>query len=413
MGVKEDNGVRHRASMSQGPTGTGGRRWAVRIAHVSDCFVPRLGGIEMQVNDLTRRQQQIGLEPEVLTATPLPHRMAGRHFPVPVHRFGIPLPAEIANNPIPSRPLRTALRAGSFDLVHVHAGVGSPFAAAGVRVALELGLPVTVTVHCLPASFRLPSVLTPWTTPDIARRIALTAVSEAAAAPLRRQTGAVVTVVPNGLDPHEWAAAAPPSGATERDPSVVHAVATMRLSVRKRPLPLLAAVLAARQQLAPAVTLRLSVFGDGKLAPRMRRYLSRHHMHDTVTLAGRVDRDRLKEIYRDADLFIAPAFLESFGIAALEARCAGLPVVAMRGTGITEFVADGVEGLLADGDAGMSAALVKLARDASLRTAIARHNRTTAPPTAWPAVLERVNQEYARAFSIHRAVSDSAGRPGR
>ncbi len=383
----------------------------MRVAHVSDCFVPRLGGIEMQVNDLTRRQREIGLEPAVLTATPLPRRMRGRQFPVPVHRFGIPLPAEIANNPVPSLPLRKALRAGHYDVVHVHAGVGSPFAAAGVRVALELGLPVTVTVHCLPASFRLPSILVPWTTPAIARRIALTAVSEAAAAPLRERTGTTVTVVPNGLDPHEWATSPPTGDAAERSPSGVHAVATMRLSVRKRPLPLLAAVLAAQQQLGPTVTLRLSVFGDGKLAPRMRRFLARHRMQDTVTLAGRVDRGQLKDIYRKADLFIAPAFLESFGIAALEARCAGLPVVAMRGTGITEFVADRTEGLLADGDAGLTAALVELAKDVTLRTSIARHNRTTAPPTAWPAVLERVNQEYARAISIRRALSGSTGSP--
>ena len=71
-------------------------------------------------------------------------------------------------------------------------------------------------------------------------------------------------------------------------------------------------------------------------------------MPDTVTLAGRVDRDELKEIYRGPTSSSRPRFLESFGIAALEARCAGLPVVAMRGTGITEFVADRREGLLAD-----------------------------------------------------------------
>ncbi len=70
---------------------------------------------------------------------------------------------------------------------------------------------------------------------------------------------------------------------------------------------------------------------------------------------------------RRSDLFVAPAFLESFGIAALEARCAGLPVLAMRGTGITEFVADRREGLLADGDAAMAAALVEISRDAELR----------------------------------------------
>lgn len=375
----------------------------MRVAHISDCFVPRLGGIEMQVNDLTRRQQAQGLTPEVITATPLPRRMAGRTFQVPIHRFGIPLPAEIANNPIPSRPIRKALRAGDYDLVHVHAGVGSPFAAAGVRVALDLGFPVAVTVHCLPARFRLPDVLTPWATPEIARRIALSAVSHAAAAPLRARTGGPVTVVPNGLDPQDWAIEP-----AERDPGVVEVVSTMRLSVRKRPLPMLAMVRAAQARLArqqSAVTLRLTVFGDGKLMPRMRRYVHRHGMTGTVRLAGRVDRAELTEIYRRADVFLAPAHLESFGIAALEARCAGLPVVAMRATGITEFVADRQEGLLADDDAQMSDALVELATDAGLRASIAEHNRTTAPPTAWSTVLATVEREYQRAMAIRGATA--------
>jgi glycosyltransferase involved in cell wall biosynthesis len=370
----------------------------VRIAHVSDCFVPRLGGIEMQVNDLTRRQQEAGLEPEVITATPLPRRMRGKAFAVPVHRYGIPIPAEIANNPIPSRPIEKALRRGNFDLVHVHAGVGSPFAAAGVRVALKMGFPVAVTVHCLPASFRLPAILTPWSTPGIARRIALNAVSEAAAKPLRERTGVQVSVVPNGLDPQDWAVG--PIEGRGIDKSVVHAVSTMRLSVRKRPLQLLAAVHAAQQELGPAVSLRLSVFGDGKLMPRMRRYLSRNGMTETVTLAGRIDREKLKSMYQQADLFIAPAFLESFGIAALEARCAGLPVLAMRGTGITEFIEDGREGLLVDGDEAMTAALVRISLNSELRRAIAEHNRITQPPTAWPKVLDRVNDEYARAIAV-------------
>ena len=46
-------------------------------------------------------------------------------------------------------------------------------------------------------------------------------------------------------------------------------------------------------------------------------------------------------------MFVAPANLESFGIAALEARCAGLPVLAKANSGIREFVSDEREGLLA------------------------------------------------------------------
>ena len=255
-------------------------------------------------------------------------------------------------------------------------------------------------MHCLPASFRLPDVLTPWSHTEDRPADRLNAVSEAAAAPLRERTGVQVSVVPNGLDPQDWAVDPPErSSAT----AVVHAVSTMRLSVRKRPLQLLAAVHAAQQRtgtrcLPSAVDLRRR-----KTHAPHAQYISHNGMTDTVTLAGRIDRGQLKTDYREADLFIAPAFLESFGIAALEARCAGLPVLAMRGTGITEFVEDGREGLLADGDDAMAAALIRISRDDELRHGIAEHNRITQPPTAWPKVLDRVNDEYARAMSIRAA----------
>ena len=119
----------------------------------------------MQVNDLTRRQLDVGLQPEVITATPLPAD-AGPPFPVPVHRYGIPIPAEIANNPMPSRPIEKALRRGQFR--RRARARRRRVAVRGGRCAdrPEMGLPVTVTVHCLPAAFRLPSWLIPWSTPE-------------------------------------------------------------------------------------------------------------------------------------------------------------------------------------------------------------------------------------------------------
>ena len=36
---------------------------------------------------------------------------------------------------------------------------------------------------------------------------------------------------------------------------------------------------------------------------------------------------------RRADVYVAPAVLESFGLAALEARCVGLPVVGVSAAG--------------------------------------------------------------------------------
>ena len=63
------------------------------------------------------------------------------------------------------------------------------------------------------------------------------------------------------------------------------------------------------------------------------------------------------------------------------------------------------KGLLADGDGAMAAALVEISANTELRRTIAEHNRTSHPPTAWPTVLDRVNDEYARAVTIRAAVA--------
>jgi glycosyltransferase EpsF len=49
-----------------------------------------------------------------------------------------------------------------------------------------------------------------------------------------------------------------------------------------------------------------------------------------------------------SDVFLFPSFFEGFGLAALEANAAALPVVASRVPGLTEAVVDGQTALLHD-----------------------------------------------------------------
>src|SRR5699024_10015787 len=95
------------------------------------------------------------------------------------------------------------------------------------------------------------------------------------------------------------------------------------------------------------------------------------------------------------------------GLAALEARAAGLAVVAQRGTGVEEFVTHEREGLLGSDDAQLTAALVRLAEDPDLLDRIRTHNRAQAPPMSWPEVIGRAEELYARARGL---VGWAAGR---
>ena len=102
-----------------------------------------------------------------------------------------------------------------------------------------------------------------------------------------------------------------------------------------------------RAGLPDDVAVRVVIVGDGPLLGLLRDRIAGWGMQDWVEAPGALDHHQIRALYEQADVFVAPATLESFGIAALEARASGLAVVARAGTGVADFVTDGVEGLLA------------------------------------------------------------------
>ncbi|WP_084958984.1 glycosyltransferase family 4 protein [Thermoactinospora rubra] len=364
----------------------------MRILHVSDCYLPRLGGIEVQVADLVRMQRERGHEVEVATAT-RGEALAG------VHRIVARVPFDLPVHPRGVGRLTRLMALRRPDVVHVHTGAVSPFAWMGVRAAVRAGLPVVVTVHSMwdPVTagvYRLLRLAYGW------HRWGLvgTAVSTAAAAPIRAVAGrrVPVHVVSNGLDLSGWRATTAPAA----HDGEVHIVAVGRLAPRKQPVRLLELLRRVRAGVPASVPLRATVIGDGPARGSMERYLARHGMTGWVSLPGRYTREQIAKVLASADVFVAPAPRESFGIAALEARAAGLPVVARAQSGVADFVRHGREGLLGRSFAELVACVTRLAADGELRASIAAHNRA-AEPTAgsWPVVLDSFDRCYAEAVA--------------
>jgi glycosyltransferase involved in cell wall biosynthesis len=271
------------------------------------------------------------------------------------------------------------------------------------RVTTAMGLPTTMTWHCmlgaLEPALRVAGYVGRWAE----RGVAMNAVSRVAAAPLQRIIGSAgqVRVLPNGIDVARWAApaGAPPRRADDGTPGI-RMVSAMRLAGRKRPLQLLRLVRRVRDLAGGAVPLHLDVLGEGPQRSRLERYVARHGLEGVVFLPGRVAREELSDRYAAADIYIAPGRLESFGIAALEARTAGLPVVGRAGSGIEEFVLDGVNGYLTADDEAMARAVARLVSDGGLRSAMAAYNREHPPEQSWDEVVAGAEAEYERARSL-------------
>jgi len=398
---------------------------SVKVALLSDCYLPRLGGIEVQTHDLARHLVSLGHEVEVFTATPGPQGQ--RHGEVTVldgirvHRLAVHLPWELPVNPLAPRELRRRLVSGGFDVAHVQTGVVSPFAWDSTRVTVGLGLPTAMTWHCMLGSvapvFGAAGFIRRWA----ARGVAMSAVSGVAAAPLRELVGpaATVSVLPNGIDVARWrpagSAHSTEAGSASTSPSSVQnlrptspssvqnlrplrLVTAMRLAARKRPRALVELV-ARAERLAGPGSLTLTILGEGPDRARVESYLREHHI-DWVFLPGRVTRDELRARYADADLYLSPSAMESFGIAALEARTAGLPVIGRTGSGIGEFVTDGVNGLIVPDDATMAGAIAALAADRSRVARMTEWSLDHPPEQDWTQVAALAVQEYERAIAL-------------
>ena len=368
----------------------------MRIAHVSDCYLPRTGGIETQVRSLALAQAARGDEVRVITASPGHGSVRAGSDVVdglPVERIAMSLPGEIPVHPRTRARIVSFLGSHSVDVVHVHAGVISPFAWGAVRAARELGLPTVVTVHSVwgPLArpvFRGVDALTRWSSWGAV----LTAVSEVAAARIRAAVHRSVGVLPNGIDPVAWRAG---PGQWRPEAGTLRVVSVLRMAPRKRVGPLLDVMARASVVLGPDVRLQGCLIGDGPERHRAERLARRRGLD--VEFTGTLPAAGIRERFARSDVFAQASVRESFGIAALEARTFGLPVVARRQTGSGEFITDGVNGVLADDDAGLARALVGLGRDPALLTRMRAYNESHEPEQTWPHVVARAQGFYRQA----------------
>ncbi len=364
---------------------------AMRVLHVTDTYLPTIGGVEILVHDLATRQAADGLDVTVLTRT------AGAR-----QRQDSSGVRVIEGHAVEKRLLERA------DIVHAHISAYSPQSFLMSRAAAQARVPTVVTVHSMWQSawpiFRAVFRGGRWSSLPIQ----FAAVSDAAAGAVRRSLGPghEVLVLPNAIDTGSWV---PTTPMTRRDH--IKLVSVMRLTRRKRPQALLRMLHEVRAMAPRELSIRADIIGDGPLREEIQRGLDHWQMTPWVHLTGELDHTQMRRLYRDADIYVAPANLESFGIAALEARTAGLAVVAKHGTGVGDFVADGVDGYLTSSDAEMAEAVARLCADREDLTRIMRHNRAVVPPFDWSDILWRNASAYELARKL--AEADFADRAAR
>ena len=366
----------------------------MRVALVCDWFLPRHGGIELHLRDLALALRGVGVEAEVVTTTPGHADVED----VRVHRVKTPLlaGAGVAFLPHVRSAIQDIVERERFDVVHAHASVVSPAAYAGVRAGGRAGVPTVLTFHSMlhGASLLLGASeeLLGWS-----KDVVLTAVSSVVAAQAARwMRHASVAVLPNAVNHAFWQ-----DTTSEAPTAPIHFVSAMRLSRKKRVLELIDAFSETVRFLAGSPVVRMTIAGDGPQRDAAARLVQERGLGDRVTLPGHLSREALRTLYSTAHAFVMPSERESFGIAALEARSAGLPVIAMLAGGARDFILPGVNGFLAREPGELPRLMARLALDEPLRSFMAHANRVEAPVYDWCIVA-----------AMHRRIYDAAAALG-
>lgn len=118
---------------------------------------------------------------------------------------------------------------------------------------------------------------------------------------------------------------------------------------------------------------------------------------ENLRLAGSLEGDALADVYAAAELFAYPSQTETFGQVVQEAMASGLPVVGMRAGGVADVVDDGRTGILVDpAGADFEAVVAALAADPARRRSLGAAARRAVATRSWESVLDALLADYAR-----------------
>jgi glycosyltransferase involved in cell wall biosynthesis len=377
----------------------------MRIVHVADSFAPDVGGIERQVEALARRQQDDGHDVTIITAVNdeadlnlrVVRASPGRWLTVAFPWRDYRMVAEVLNSGSQGQPI---------DVVHAHFSVVSPLAVYVVRAASRRGIPVAVTVHSLWWKVTIATRLLSMTSGWGRTRAAWSGVSSVAAGRVRRtlpRAGAI-SIVPNLVDMRWWQPAEP---VRQTGDDGLRLVLVGRLKKRKHVGEFIDVLARARPLLPDEATVSVTIVGEGPRRADLQRQIEQLGLSDWVSLLGHREPEQIRALLHQSDLFVASSRQESFGIAALEARAAGLPVLGYLGNGLIDFIADGVEGaLVADAD-GMLEALVRLLGVPGELDQLRKTTTSLAPSVTADRALQAVDELYARAMAMYPVRSAS------
>ena len=348
------------------------------------------GGVQAHVRDLAENLLALGHEVSVLTPVDEPDAPDLPPWVVPAGR-AVPIPyngsvARLCFGPLSLARTRRWLRAGRFDVLHIHEPTVPSVSMLAMWTARGS---IVATFHTATSRSRALQVFGTVLQPGMEKLTGRIAVSPAARRVIMEHLGGDAVLIPNGVQVSAFAGARP-LPARPAQPTVVF---LGRVDEPRKGLAVLLEALPELARRVPDVRLLVAGPGDGEamsaaLPPELRA---------RVELLGLVPESEKASVYASGDVYCAPnTHGESFGIVLLEAMATGTPVVASDLEAFRRVLEDGRAGVLfpVRDAAALAAELAALLQDPERRAALVEQGSAVAARYDWSSVTRAVVEVY-------------------
>ena len=395
----------------------------MKIAHVVRRFTfAEWGGTESVVWNIAKQQKAQGLTPEILctaaldkVGTEVIDGITIKRFPYFYPYFPMPEKDRLAldkkgGNPF-SPELMKALQKGNFDIFHIHAG--GRLANYTLRLAKKISVPALMSLHggsCAIPQQEMELMLKPLKhkfsyggivdrlcrmrkTPESQADVLLALSREEVEKLKKRYPEKQVELFPNGILHREL----PEAGVFRKKYNIPDdkklLLCISRIDYQKNQKILL-------ELLKKYDDTHLLLIGPVTAQWYLDEILTEAENADTkkrLTIIPGLPPDSIEllKALKTAYCFILPSRHEPFGIAALEALDAGLPLIASAVGGLRDFLFDGENALLFE-DNNVDSLLKAYNRLDSLREQIIAGGRVTAAEYNWQSISAKLTDIYRR-----------------
>lgn len=393
----------------------------MKIAHVVRRFTfAEWGGTESVVWNIAKQQKAQGLTPEILCTAALDkigteviEGITIRRFPCFYPYFPMPEKDRLAldkkgGNPF-SPELMKALQKGKFDIFHIHAG--GRLANYTLRLAKKISVPALMSLHggsCAIPQQEMELMLKPLKhkfsyggivdrlcrmrkTPESQADVLLALSREEVEKLKKRYPEKQVELFPNGILHREL----PEAGVFRKKYNIPDdkklLLCISRIDYQKNQKILL-------ELLKKYDDTHLLLIGPVTAQWYLDEILTEAENADTkkrLTIIPGLPPDSIEllKALKTAYCFILPSRHEPFGIAALEALDAGLPLIASAVGGLKDFLFDGENALLFE-DNNAASLLEAYNKIELLRNDLIANGTTTAQEYNWQNIAEKLTDLY-------------------